>query len=418
MKRVKNRNRESAICYYLQNFNEDEYEKYINNGIKKQCEYIVQCGENQRKDHFFDYDVPKVKIYDVLSNDGVSKLIKCLHRLPHKKYNISNITYKKSTLFPMYDYVHMQESHTLIVSVGKIEFTESKYIENICISMTQINNAYALLEYDISFKMCMLKRERNKFILEYLGDITNDDYFSVYSLDDDYKLEIIDEMNEDFFLLICQHFITTLLYSENGKKRKLLNIVYKIRKKQLNIDTIYLGDEVCFSYYNRKENYILQRNYNRESYVLFAGNDEIPNFSFCEYIKKYGNALYYRIMGEDELKYLEIEFSKYISGRKKVRFSKKYMELLKRVTSFSDVQVLRSSEEDLIKGFNNNWDYYIGNNKDNIENDRHIEIKRYKEIYEHNYEYMKVLAEINYTKSSQTLALLSLIVAVIAIICA
>ena len=86
-------------------------------------------------------------------------------------------------------------------------------------------------------------------------------------------------------------------FSETGTKRKLLSIVYQIRKESIDIDKIYLGDNLCISYYNKDQNIILNRNYDSTKYVLLSGDNEVPKFDISEYVMKYGNIFYLRIMG-------------------------------------------------------------------------------------------------------------------------
>lgn len=63
-----------------------------------------------------------------------------------------------------------------------------------------------------------------------------------------------------------------------------------------------------------------------------------------------------------------------------------------------------------MKDFDKNWILYKGNNK--------CRLKDYKKIYEEKYDYMEKMAEINYTKSNQVIAVISVIIAILAIICA
>ena len=100
-------------------------------------------------------------------------------------------------------------------------------------------------------------------------------------------------------------------------------------------------------------------------------------------------------MGESELTFFEKEYSKYVSGRKKIYFNREIIKLFKQVRSFSECQPLRGSEQDLMKDFDKNWI-----------------------LYEEKYDYMEKMAEINYTKSNQVIAVISVIIAILAIICA
>ena len=406
---MKHRKIKSEIAFYLQNFDQIEYHEYVDRQTRDFCRKIEKESVNkQHTDYFLNYYVPKVKIYDILSNDGMTKLVNSLYKLSHQKYKVFNVLYRKPTILHKYDYVHMQK---------EVQFIEYKYINIIDITLTQMNDIYAFIEYDISFSIMLNEENRNQFIIEYLPQITDDDYFESFNIDGCHKLEIIYEMNQNYFEYICQHFVTSLFFSETGTKRKLLSIVYQIRKESIDIDKIYLGDNLCISYYNKDQNIILNRNYDSTKYVLLSGDNEVPKFDISEYVMKYGNIFYLRIMGESELTFFEKEYSKYVSGRKKIYFNREIIKLFKQVRSFSECQPLRGSEQDLMKDFDKNWILYKGNNKCRLKDYKYIKIEDYKKIYEEKYDYMEKMAEINYTKSNQVIAVISVIIAILAIIC-
>ena len=416
---MKHRKYKSEIEFYLKNFNQIEYSEYVDRQTRDCCRKIEkESGNKQHTDYFLDYYVPKVKIYDILSNDGMAKLVNSLYKLSPKKYKVIDVLYRKQTVLHKYDYVHIQKEHCFLGRLAEVQFIDSKYIKSIDITATQMNDIYAFIEYDISFNISLNEEERNQFIIDYLPQITDDDYFGNFKIDDGHKLEMIYEMNQIYFEYICQHFVTSLFFSETGAKRKLLSVIYQIRKESIDINKIYLGDGLCISYYDKDKNIILNRNYDSTNYVLLSGNNVIPNFGISEYIMKYGNIFYLRIMGEPELTFFEKEYSKYVSGRKKIYFNREIIKLFKQVRSFSECQPLRGSEQELMKNFDKNWILYKGNTKCRLKDDKYIKIEDYRKIYEEKYDYMKKMAEINYTKSNQVIAVISVIIAILAIIIA
>lgn len=416
---MKHRKYKSEIEFYLKNFNQIEYSEYVDRQTRDCCRKIEkESGNKQHTDYFLDYYVPKVKIYDILSNDGMAKLVNSLYKLSPKKYKVIDVLYRKQTVLHKYDYVHIQKEHCFLGRLAEVQFIDSKYIKSIDITVTQMNDIYAFIEYDISFNISLNEEERNQFIIDYLPQITDDDYLGNFNIDDGHKLEMIYEMNQIYFEYICQHFVTSLFFSETGAKRKLLSVIYQIRKESIDINKIYLGDGLCISYYDKDKNIILNRNYDSTNYVLLSGNNVIPNFGISEYIMKYGNIFYLRIMGEPELTFFEKEYSKYVSGRKKIYFNREIIKLFKQVRSFSECQPLRGSEQELMKNFDKNWILYKGNTKCRLKDDKYIKIEDYRKIYEEKYDYMKKMAEINYTKSNQVIAVISVIIAILAIIIA
>ena len=105
--------------------------------------------------------------------------------------------------------------------LAEVQFIDSKYINSIDITVTQMNDIYAFIEYDISFSIMLNEENRNQFIIEYLPQITDDDYFESFNIDGCHKLEIIYEMNQNYFEYICQHFVTSLFFFRNRHKKEI-----------------------------------------------------------------------------------------------------------------------------------------------------------------------------------------------------
>mgnify|MGYP000718448895 CR=1 FL=1 len=53
---------------------------------------------------------------------------------------------------------------------------------------------------------------------------------------------LLEQMHDEYFTIVCQHYITNYLYSEQGKLNHLINMVHMTRKEAINIDNMYLGD--------------------------------------------------------------------------------------------------------------------------------------------------------------------------------
>lgn len=225
---MKHRKIKSEIAFYLQNFDQIEYHEYVDRQTRDFCRKIEKESVNkQHTDYFLNYYVPKVKIYDILSNDGMTKLVNSLYKLSHQKYKVFNVLYRKPTILHKYDYVHMQKEHCFLGRLAEVQFIDSKYINSIDITVTQMNDIYAFIEYDISFSIILNEENRNQFIIEYLPQITDDDYFESFNIDGCHKLEIIYEMNQNYFEYICQHFVTSLFFQKQAQKGNYLVLFIK-----------------------------------------------------------------------------------------------------------------------------------------------------------------------------------------------
>jgi hypothetical protein len=404
--------------YYLKHVNTSTYFEAQKKYDEKHKKEILEFEKNDpelknRTDWYENHIVTSVTICDILSNDGITKLSKRLYSLSPPKYK-TTITYKKPSVFKNYDYVHLQYSGSFYGIFAEVEFLDDKYINSVKITWSQINSYFAILEYKFTLKHNLSEENCTRFICDNIKKLNKKDYLPYYFIS---NMEVIDfhilnEMNEDFFVLIFQHYITSTFYSEQGQKYRLINMVHMTRKEPINIDTLDFG--YCgVSYYNKKENYMIicDSNYN---YCLMAGNNNIPQFSLSSYIAKYGNSFYYMFFGHRELKIFEIEFSKYSTGRKKAKYNKKFTYLLNKMQSLCESQA--KSKSDIYQSFDKDWKLYLGYKEQKLNKFVAKIYIDYKSIYANHYAYLNTLCNINYTKSNQFISIAAIIIAIITLI--
>lgn len=367
----------------------------------------------KRTDNYDNYCVTQISICDILSNDGITKLLQKLYSLPKKRFK-KDILYKKPTFLRKYDYVHLLYSHSFHSQFAKIEFVDDKYIDSVNITWAQINSFYALLEYNFSLKKCLSIQECTHFVCDNINLLTSKDLLFYYNVNKNDKIDIhsIDEMGNDFFELIFQHYITSLFYSEQGHTTKLISMIYMTRTEPIKINALNL-DSLGVSYYNKTENYVITDS-NHSNYYLLAGNNCIPHFNLTYYISKYGNTFHYMFFGYRELKELEINFSKYSTGRKKIKYDKSYITLLNKAQSLLDTR--QTSKADIIKAFNKDWELYYGCVKQNFKKEMVQSNIDYKEIYSSTLSYLSTLSNIYYAKSTILISIIALAIALLTLI--
>lgn len=398
--------------------------------IKKSIEYYkkyikqLECQDNadnekgeksdgaKRTDYFENSVIDKVTIYDVLSNEGVNKLLKRLYSLSSIKFKVKNY-YKKPTKRRGYDYIHLQYSHTSSSLFAEIELVNEKYIKEIVISWSQINSYFALMEYNFRLKKRLDDDGYNQFVYENVGRLNSKDYRTWYHVGDAKKDWLLQQMKDDYFILIFQHYITSFLYTDQGKKSRLTNLVYQTRREPIDVERLYL-DDMGASYYNKKQKYVICSALNGIDYCLLSGNNVTPQFSICPYISEYGNEFYYRFFGYRELKAFEIEFSRFFTGRKKIDFNKKIKSLLNKMQSVGDSE--NRNNKKFFKKFNKSWDFYINHKKSKIKEYPVYSTDKMKEIYEDNFSYLKLLVEMKYTKSNRRISIMAVLISIIATI--
>lgn len=408
-----------CISYYLENINSEEYKshklKNDNQNRGAQQEYTERGShENEPFDYYDDAIVSGVSIGDVLSNVGVTKLLRRIYMLPKSKFKVST-SYKKPTIISKYDYIHLQYLHSKYGRFAEIELLEDSYIKEIVIFWVQINSYYAFLEYNFILKKWLDDELYDQFIYDNIQKLNSKDYTIWYhiSKQKNKNFLMLEQMKDDYFSLIFQHYITSYLYSEQGKTSQLLNLIHMTRNKPLNVDTLYLcGIELA--YYNRETNLLISSEFDKTVYYLYGGNGHSSHFGVCKYISEYGNEFYNRFFGNRELRIFETEFSKFVTGRKKITYNKELKKLLNKMQSLSEIE--NKEFGDFYKKYSNNWVFYVFGNKMNLEEFHVKSTARIQKIYKDNFEYLKVLTEMNYTKSGYINSLVATFVAIMAVI--
>lgn len=410
-----------CIKYYLENINSDEYKSHkLKNDAKNKEEKQKYTEENSQigesSDYYEDAIVASVSIGDVLSNDGVTKLLQKIYRLPRNKFKI-NTYYKKPTIINKYDYIHLQYFRSEYGRFAEIELLNDPYIKGINISWVQINSYYAFFEYDFSLKKWLNDELYDQFVYENIQTINAKDHAIWYPIvkKKSFNYLLLEQMKDDYFPLIFQHYITSYLYSEQGRTSQLLTLIHMTRNKSLNIDTLYLrGMELA--YYNREANLLISTEYDKASYYLYDENGCSSFFSICGYIAKYGNEFYNRFFGNRELRIFEREFSRFITRRKKITYNKELKKLLDKIQSLSEIE--NKEFDHFYQKYNNDWDFYVLGNKMDLEEFHKKGATKINKIYKDNFEYLKLLTEMNYAKNSYANSLVATLVAIIAAIIA
>lgn len=100
------------------------------------------------------------------------------------------------------------------------------------VKKAQINSYFALIEYCFTFKKPLDEESYNQFVYDNIRNLTSKDYIIWHRISkeegkrkDDMDYWLAEQMTEESFPLICQHYITSFLYSEQGKNNPLINMV-------------------------------------------------------------------------------------------------------------------------------------------------------------------------------------------------
>ena len=235
-------NRQIKECYefFIKAVESEPYKDYVAKREAQhkevQAKYISEEAPGHTDMYAPDW-ITEVKIFDVLSNFGVSKLLKQIYALSPIDYKVE-VYYKEPALVHQYDYVHLQLSGIGQGLFAKISLLHDKYIKNIEISWSQINSFSAFMEYTINFKKSLSEDTLHEFVLDGIRTLNRKDYRGYYIVRKDRidaNYEWVSQLENELFHYICQHYITSLFFSEHGKEMQLNNLVVMTRKAPIDI---------------------------------------------------------------------------------------------------------------------------------------------------------------------------------------
>lgn len=417
---MKNFEKEIKQCYefFRETVLSDSYRQYKDNrkkdSLKSHLQYVAENYPDQveRTDTYENALLTEVKIYDTLTNDGVTKLIQKLYSLPKKKFKIQN-RYRKPTAFKHYDYVPLQLTGTETDTVADIEFLNDEYIKTLSIGWCHIDSFSVYVEYAFSLRKCLPEDAQRQFVLDRMSFLNKNDYrtFYITGENQEEKYYSVLQLEENLLLDIFRHYVTTLFFSEYGKNHPLTCLLSFTRQEPVDINTLCLSP-FHSTWYNRKDNYAII-DQNDGAYYLLAGENHIPNFSFFHLINRYGNVMYFALNGWDNLEILRREFSKYSTHRRHIR-KKKLLVLLNNLQGLRESQRLQADSR--LRNFDKDWICYRGNKRKEFSTlyDKYIENLR--NIYEENFLYFQTVATLDMSQTNQWLSIIAIAIAVITLI--
>ena len=395
-----------------------EYIRYIEEENKyRDIMFEEMDYDKEKDDYYFSEDVTFVSyyIYDFLTNDDVAKLIDKIKKLPKDSYEVDCI-YKKSTHNVKYNYVQLQYSHTSESKFADINFKNNKYIKQIHISCTQVNNYYMLLEYEFIFTKCFKEEKDLKdFLYSYLNKINKEDYIEFYRIKnkDNIDYDRMCSFERNMLFLVMQHFITSDLYSRTGKYNKLPSLAVYTREKAIDINTFYMKNTFARFYYNVKENYIIESCFDDYNYSMLCGNNSIKSSPLFHFISRFRNEAYYLLFGYNDLRKFEEKYNSFLQGTKHPSIDDELLELLTKVQSISDYRL--DDYDALNNEIKENWEVYYDGKKEVIDIKSSL-VTRYRKIYNQNLDHIRLKVDIYNTKSNNKISKTALILSIISIL--
>lgn len=381
--------------YYKKKIETNEYRDYLK---KREKEF----EEMNHGPDMGDISIPFITFCDVLSNKDVTKLLNKLYKLDNKCFKCTHY-YKKPSIKKKYNYVHLSNGSRSYGIFDEIEFIDDKYIKAIEICWSQINNYCAFLSYKINFKKSLKQEDIVDFVDCNIKNLSKKDYYSVFKIKDDdfWNFMSLQRYLYDRFIELCQHFITSFLYSKYGNICSLPYLVWHVCSKRFDTSKM-IANNTSTAYYNKELNYIVFKEIGSYGYSAYSQNRRIPNFQLAGNVMKYGLSFYYSFFGQYELDLFNYQFSKYSSNERPMPH-KELIYLLNRAQGFKE----EINDENLLTtDFNEKWLYYVGNKKEKP----NFKYDYFKKMYEESFRYFKEINDFYLARLNKWVSIIALVV--------
>lgn len=387
--------------YFLDNYKSEGYKKYLE---KKQMnsvdDYIPETQQqllNSGSNMFI------FKIFDVLDNKQFSKLIKKIYKLNRNDVEVDCL-YKKSTLFKKYSYIGIKYGTSGYGKLATIKFKNDEFLDNIDILWSHLDDFRGFIEYTINLKNPINSSNYEDFLDKYLIKINNKDLKIYFRMKDDNYVNF-DFINKNSLNIIFQHFITSFLYTKDGKKDFLPSMsfeTYNIEYDYKNFKNNFMTE----TFINKKENYVIEKETTNNHYFVYSSK-KIPIIHVSKYIMEYGISFYYMFFGKFEIDKIKHLFSPQVSSIKKVSTKNvKYLFDLMESTKFERKSMFIGDEK-------SEWAYLYGDNNLKTINEKWM--YDYKGFYDEYYHYFRNVLELRNLVITKVLSITAIIVAIIGV---
>ena len=266
----------------------------------------------------------------------MNKLVKSLHRLKKKDEYEVDVNYS-TRHFRKLNYINSSMTGMQTGIIGSIKLKEDKWISEISLHYTYINNSEAIIEYCFYFKKVMRTYiQIHGFVMDNIIKAKKPWYFHTYADKSIIRKANCDELfrlDDIFFVDILQAYICNLFYTQLGNKYKLpVEYSYKIYHNNYK-KTKRLRKEFLQECYEKgKEHLIISDlNYDRFEASHFYSGKYFYNPMLLSYFSNFSTEFYYKAFMNIELEELERHMRKYLNSRKKFVSSKDMKWLINKI---------------------------------------------------------------------------------------
>lgn len=386
--------------FYKKTIESEEFEKYR----KEREKELKGCATLGGASY------PMISFFDVLSNEDVSKLLVKLHSLDKKRFNCHH-RYKKPRIINNYNYIHLKNGSASYGAFDEIELLDDSFIKRIEIDWTQINNYYAFFEYRFVFSKAQKQGEILDTIDKNICSFTKKDFFLRYGMKTDSYLDFLslDDYPFERFIELCQHFITSYLYSKTAKQCLLPFLLWTCFSNKMDLSKV-ATDRTGIAYYNKEQNFIIFKDIGDYGYQLLSQNGSVPRFLPTSYVMKYGLTFYYSFFGRYELDLFNCEFTDYSTNKKTIPY-KKLVSLLNRAQGLREENDYR---ERMNHDFEEEWLYYVNGKAEKAS----FSTDYFAKVFDEAFSYFKVLNDFYLGRLNKWISITALFVSLAGLVAA
>lgn len=369
-----------------------------------------------------------VEIYDILDNNGISKVIKKLYSLKDAyecDYKV-DVYYRKS-FFKKLQYARVQIGYSSSGILGKIAFNKHQYIRDIDILITQINNNDFVLCYKIHFRKLILEyKEIHECVFTNLSVIKKSRNCTFYSLKNTVNnffktknnREIL-RLEYDWFRDWLQGIIEQLLFTNIGKLYRLpILFNFNILEKNENVISELKNPFLLDCFVDVEENEFLHisslERFEGCSIDRYTFGNKLTESRFLEYLSIIGNDFYYFIFYTIENAEIERRLGGYFTSIKRKISINDQKWLINKIRALKEKEVPENTLRKM-----DVWTLYVDGKKTEQKLFQYPYLQnKYLDIYSGYLDYLTSLNSLNYNSTILWITLTTLILTVIGLIIA
>ncbi len=285
-------------------------------------------------------------IYDLYDNKMINTLVKKISKLDKKKYSVHF-----RCMIPKYRklaYLKINYDIISVIDICTVTFINDKYIDNIHVCYTQINNNEAIVEYKIQFNRVMTSGLFFDFLKHNRKKLYNKDFVDYYYFDSKSSNKEIDmwyvvllkvyrnllqaEIGENFLLNFGKNYMLPSCMIKNVPKEEYNK--FNFRDVFLRYSCEIRGGEqyLIFDFTS---------DYGMKMDLYFTGNSYSP-IRLITYISEFRMMFYFYIFNNIERIELNIKMNRYFNRKKKRISAKDFKWMVNKKRSIDDNKCLES----------------------------------------------------------------------------